>query len=74
MMEVIFHAAVRSIRKSHGNAVIGLLMAIIQSLVMVGVMVFMFTIMGARGSAVRGDFVLYIMSGVFNFDWCRRKI
>ncbi|MFA9230118.1 MAG: hypothetical protein RIR95_1209 [Pseudomonadota bacterium] len=67
MMEVIFHAAVRSIRKSHGNAVIGLVMAIVQSLVMVGVMVFMFNIMGAKGSAVRGDFVLYIMSGVFNF-------
>ncbi len=67
LFELIFHGAVRSVRKSHGNAVIGLLMAIIQSLVMVGVMIAMFNILGMRGSAVRGDFVLYIMSGVFNF-------
>jgi ABC-type polysaccharide/polyol phosphate export permease len=67
MMEVIFHAAVRSIRKSHGNAVIGLVVAIVQSLIMVGIMVMMFTLMGAKSAAVRGDFVLYIMSGVFNF-------
>lgn len=67
LFELIFHSAVRSVRKSHGNAVIGLLMNIIQSLVMVGVMIAMFNILGMRGSAVRGDFVLYIMSGVFNF-------
>ena len=29
MLELIFHAAVRNIRKSHGNAVIGLLMSIV---------------------------------------------
>lgn len=68
VLELIFHAAVRNVRKTHGNAVIGLLMNIIQSLVMVLFMVFMFTLLGMRGSAVRGDFVLYIMSGVFNFS------
>lgn len=67
LLELIFHAAVRSVRKTHGNAVVGLLMAIIQSVVMVAIMVFMFDILGMRGNAVRGDFVLYIMSGVFNF-------
>ena len=67
MLELIFHAAVRNIRKSHGNAVIGLLMSIVQSVVMVVIMVFMFDLMGGRGRGVRGDFVLYIMSGVFNF-------
>ena len=67
MLELIFHAAVRNIRKTHGNAVVGLLMAMLQSVIMVVVMVFMFTLLGMRGSAVRGDFVLYIMTGVFNF-------
>lgn len=67
LFELIFHSAVRSVRKSHGNAVVGLLMSIVQSLVMVCVMIAMFNILGMRGSAVRGDFVLYIMSGVFNF-------
>lgn len=67
ILELIFHAAVRNIRKSHGNAVVGLLMSILQSVVMVVIMVFMFDLMGGRGRGVRGDFVLYIMTGVFNF-------
>ena len=67
ILELIFHAAVRSIRKSHGNAVIGLLMNILQSVIMVAIMVFIFDLMGGRGRGVRGDFVLYIMTGVFNF-------
>lgn len=67
MFEVIFHAAVRNVRKSNGNAVVGLLMSIVQSVTFVVVMVFMFNLLGMRGSAVRGDFVLYIMSGVFCF-------
>jgi ABC-type polysaccharide/polyol phosphate export permease len=67
MLELIFHASIRHIRKSHGNAVVGLLMSILQSVIMVVIMVLLFDLLGARGSAVRGDFVLYIMSGVFNF-------
>lgn len=67
ILELIFHAAVRDVRKSHGNAVVGLLMAIVQSVLMVVIMVFLFDMLGLRGNAVRGDFVLYIMSGVFNF-------
>lgn len=68
MLELIFHAAVRNIRKTHGNAVVGLLMAMLQSVIMVVVMVFMFDLLGMRGAAVRGDFVLYIMTGVFNYS------
>lgn len=67
LLELIFHASIRHIRKSHGNAILGLLMSIVQSLIMVVIMVFMFDILGMRGSAVRGDFILYIMTGVFNF-------
>lgn len=67
LLELIFHASVRNIRKTHGNAMVGLLMSIVQSLIMVVIMIFMFDILGMRGTAVRGDFVLYIMTGVFNF-------
>ncbi len=67
LLELIFHAAVRHIRKSHGNALIGLLMAILQSVIMVAVMVFTMDLLGMRRVAVRGDFVLYMMTGVFNF-------
>ena len=66
ILALIFHAAVRHVRKSHGNAIVGLLMTIVQSVVMVGVFVLMLQIFG-RVPRVRGDFVLYVMSGVFNF-------
>jgi ABC-type polysaccharide/polyol phosphate export permease len=66
-LELIFHVAVRNLRKSHGNAVVGLVLAIIQALIMVLIMYFLFDVMGLRRVAVRGDFMLYVMSGVFMF-------
>ncbi|MGQ0567116.1 MAG: ABC transporter permease [Gemmobacter sp.] len=65
--EVIFHAAVRNVRKSHGNAVIGLLLNILQTLLMIAVFYLMFELLGMRGSVIRGDYLLYIMSGIFVF-------
>ncbi len=67
ILELIFHAAVRNVRKTHGNAVIGLLMAIMQSVLMIGIMVFVMDLLGMRRVAVRGDFVLYMMTGILNF-------
>ena len=57
----------RNVRKSHGNAVWGLLMNIFQTVLLVVIFYFMFDILGMRGAALRGDFLLYIMSGVFMF-------
>lgn len=65
--ELIFHVAVRDIRKSHGNAIMGLAMSIVQSVVMVLFFWFMMTVLKMRGSALRGDFMLYSMSGVFMY-------
>ena len=45
-LELIFHATVRHVRKSNGNAIIGLLVSIAQSLVGIGVMVLMFSLIG----------------------------
>ena len=67
MLELVFHAAVRNIRKSHGNAIWGLLLSIIQALMMVMVFLVMMSLLGMRTSAIRGDFLLYIMSGVFMY-------
>ncbi|PJF10035.1 ABC transporter permease [Pseudorhodobacter sp. MZDSW-24AT] len=67
MLELIFHATVRSIRRSHGNAVIGLLLNILQTVIMVVVFYVMFDLLGLRGNAIRGDFLLYVMSGIFLF-------
>lgn len=65
--ELIYHATVRNLRKNHGNAVIGLLMNMMQTVVFVIAFYILFSVLGLRGSAIRGDFMLYIMSGIFLF-------
>lgn len=67
MADLVFHTAVRNVRKSHGSPVVGLLMNIFQSVLMVAVFYLMLDLFGGRRAAVRGDFLLYIMSGVFPF-------
>lgn len=66
-LELIYHVAVRNLRKSHNNAMLGLFMSIVQSLLMLLIMYFMMSLFGMRKIAVRGDFMLYVMSGVFMF-------
>lgn len=65
LLELIYHATVRSVRQSHGNALIGLALNILQTVIMLAAFYMMFSILGMRGAAVRGDFLLYIMSGIF---------
>ena len=67
LLEVIYHSTGRQIRKSHRNALVGLLMNMAQMVVMVIAFYIMFSVLGLRGSAVRGDFLLYLMSGIFLF-------
>jgi ABC-type polysaccharide/polyol phosphate export permease len=66
-LELIYHVAVRNLRKSHNNAVLGLVMSIVQSVMMLVIMYAMMSVFGMRKIAVRGDFLLYVMSGVFLF-------
>lgn len=66
-LRLIFHIAVRNVRKSNGNAVLGLFMTMLQSVLMVAIFYFLFTLLGMKGNAIRGDFMLYVMSGVFMF-------
>lgn len=67
LLELIFHATVRNIRKSHGNAVIGLLMNIVQTVMLVAVFFVLFDLLGMRSAAIRGDYLLYVMSGIFMY-------
>lgn len=67
ILRLIFHVAVRSVRTAHGNAILGLLLSIFQTVLFIAVLWFTFTVFGMRGNAIRGDFLLYIMSGVFMF-------
>lgn len=65
MSELIYHAVVRSVRSGHSNAIIALGKNMLQVVIFVGAFYMLFMILGMRGSALRGDFVLYIMSGIF---------
>lgn len=67
LLELIYHSTVRNLRKSHGNAIIGLAMNMLQTIIFVMAFYFMFSVLGLRGTAIRGDFLLYIMSGIFLF-------
>ncbi len=67
LLELIYHATVRSIRRSHGNAIIGLIMNMFQTMLLVFTFYIMFGVLGMRGNSVRGDFLLYVMSGIFLF-------
>ncbi|APX13165.1 ABC transporter permease [Tateyamaria omphalii] len=65
MFEVIYHSIVRSVRKSHNNAFMAILMNMLQAAIFVMAFYVMFSILGLRGAAIRGDFLLYIMTGIF---------
>ena len=67
IFELIFHSIVRSVRASHNNAFLAIAVNMIQTAVFVVAFYVMFTVLGLRGSAIRGDFLLYIMSGIFLF-------
>jgi ABC-type polysaccharide/polyol phosphate export permease len=65
MFEVIYHATVRQLRQSHSNAIIGLILNMLQTMTLVAVFYLMYSVLGLRGTLIRGDFLLYIMSGIF---------
>ena len=67
LLELIFHATVRQCRKTHGNALLALGMNILQTFVFLAAFFALFSLLGMRGSAIRGDFLLYLMSGIFLF-------
>lgn len=67
ILELIYHSIVRDVRKTHGNALIGLMMNMLQAVMFVAAFYVMFTLLGLRGLAIRGDFLVYIMSGIFLF-------
>lgn len=66
-LELLYHSIVRQVRQSGGNhALLGLLSNMMQTVMFVMVFFLMFSIMG-RPVLVRGDFVMFIMSGIFLF-------
>ena len=73
ILELIYHSAVRSVRNQHGNAMLGLVLNIVQTLMLVGVFYGLYAFAGWRANGIRGDFLLYLMTGVFLF-MCHVKV
>ncbi|WP_413717837.1 ABC transporter permease [Silicimonas sp. MF1-12-2] len=67
MLDLIYHNTVRTVRKSHRDAIFAILVNILQTLIMVIAFYALFELLGMRGAAIRGDFLLYVMSGIFVF-------
>ena len=67
MLELVYHATVREVRKDHRNAFVGLFLNMMQTVIFVMTFFLLFALLGMRGAAIRGDFLLYIMSGIFLF-------
>lgn len=67
ILELVYHSIVRSVRKTHNNAFAAIFINVLQTLIFVAAFFVMFSLLGLRGSAIRGDFLLYIMSGIFLF-------
>ena len=66
-LTLVYHGTVRKVRSSKGNAIQALLMEILQSATVVIFFYVLITFLGMRGVAVRGSFVLYVLTGAFLF-------
>lgn len=64
---LIYHQTVYDLRHDDRNAILGLMMTILQSLLFIAGFLLIFLVIGVRNSPLRGDFLLYIMSGIFMF-------
>jgi len=67
MSELVYHGVVRNVRSTHGNALAAIFINVMQMIILVLVFYFMFSVLGLRGVALRGDFLVFIMSGIFLF-------
>ncbi len=67
-LELIYHSAVRDVRKGHRLAVVGLLLTVLQTLIFVVTFYLMFWMIGAHQTTqFHGEFVMYLMTGIFPF-------
>ncbi|KAB7614549.1 ABC transporter permease [Amylibacter sp. SFDW26] len=66
-LSLLYHSIVNDIKKSDGNALRGLFMEIMQIMVMLVIFYAMISILNLRGAAVRGNFILFLMTGIFLF-------
>ena len=64
---LIYHMTVYKLRKGERSPIVSLLMTMVRGLVMVASFYALFAILGVRTSPIRGNFIVYIMTGIFMF-------
>ncbi|AXC48716.1 ABC transporter [Paracoccus suum] len=67
-LSLIYTVTVHNLRATDRNPIIGLLMTAVRSVVMIAGFMSMYYLLGVRTSPVRGDFLVYVMSGVFLYQ------
>lgn len=65
--EVTYHATVRQARGAYPNALFGLVMNILVSAIFILALYISMSILGFRSNSFRGDFVVFLMSGVMSY-------
>ncbi len=65
--DMLFHTTVRVVRKSSSSPIASLTSSIFQSVMFIMVFYIMFAVFGRRTAAIRGDFLIFLMSGIFLF-------
>lgn len=65
LLDRIYHVTVRGVRQTHGNALIAIFMNMFQSIMFVLAFYMMAFFVPYFGGGIRGDFMVYILSGVF---------
>ncbi len=62
-LELIYHSVVREVRTQSGNATFGILKELGFLITFIGFFYLIFAFLG-RGAAIRGDFMMFLLSGV----------
>lgn len=68
LCELIYHCAVRQARGPSSNALAGLAMNVLQVIIMILALYWSMTLLGVSRTALRGDFVVFLMSGVLSYS------
>lgn len=64
---LIYHTTVRDARGKEANALFGLIMNIVQSVIFILAIYFSMSLLGAISPLFRGDFVVFLVSGVMSY-------
>lgn len=67
-LSLIYTVTVHNLRSTDRNPIIGLVMTAVRAVVMIAGFMGMYYLLGIRGSPVRGDYLLYVMSGIFLYQ------